>query len=45
MKVLVIGSMAAGTSVTAKARRNREDMELLYTRKILISVTMAYLTK
>ncbi|GEL08328.1 FAD-dependent oxidoreductase [Salisediminibacterium halotolerans] len=28
MKVIIIGSVAAGTSVGAKARRNREDIEI-----------------
>jgi NADPH-dependent 2,4-dienoyl-CoA reductase/sulfur reductase-like enzyme len=29
MKIVVIGSVAAGTSVAAKARRNTEDAEIV----------------
>ena len=29
MKIIVIGSVAAGTSVAAKARRNTEETEIV----------------
>lgn len=29
MKIIIIGSVAAGTSVAAKARRNNEDVEIM----------------
>lgn len=33
MRLLVIGAVAAGTSVAAKARRNREDIEIVIYEK------------
>ncbi|MDC1106548.1 FAD-dependent oxidoreductase [Prolixibacteraceae bacterium] len=33
MKIIIIGSVAAGTSVAAKARRNREDIEIVIYEK------------
>ncbi|MCT4614916.1 MAG: FAD-dependent oxidoreductase [Marinifilaceae bacterium] len=33
MKIIIIGSVAAGTSVAAKARRNREDVEIVIYEK------------
>ena len=38
MKIIIIGSVAAGTSVAAKARRNTEEAEIiLYDKKISTS--------
>lgn len=34
MKIIIIGSVAAGTSVAAKARRNTETAELHFMIKI-----------
>lgn len=35
-KIVIIGSVAAGTSVAAKARRNSEDVEIIVLIKIMI---------
>ena len=35
-KIVIIGSVAAGTSVAAKARRNSEDVEITVLIKIVI---------
>lgn len=41
MKILIIGSVAAGTSVAAKARRNTEDAEIVvYDREQVISYSV-----
>ncbi len=38
MKIIIIGSVAAGTSVAAKARRNTEDAEIvLYDKDMDVS--------
>ena len=41
MRILIIGAVAAGTSAAAKARRNNDKAEIVYTKGITIFLTQA----
>ena len=45
MRLIIIGAVAAGTSAAAKARRNREDIEIVRAKRIGIDYAEEYKDK